>query len=269
MENDKSKDCADYLKTWLSRHKAAGDLVPHVQRLSEEAQWQHSAWAAVRPVAPAHLRADVDARIDHAFVALKTQLPLPPDYGSFVSSAAASTVTSSTMSTYGAVLHVEDLNCIAPAVTAQHIALYQELQGRHNRSIEVRALLEQRFRRLTPQFDHASAAVQTAKSQPDKVPFAATEARNLVDALKGELLEAARRVPQENMTWKLMSDRLGTVPDPACGAQSLRDQEAHRRDIYGRLSDLIKHRRNAGSRELDAVWPLVLDHIFVVCGSVK
>ena len=93
MAQDKSKDIFDYLGLWLSRHKSEAELIPLVQRAYDEAQWQHKTWTAVNSSAPDMLRADVEARLDFAFEQLKTNLPLPPEYGSFVSSGVANTMT--------------------------------------------------------------------------------------------------------------------------------------------------------------------------------
>lgn len=266
---DKAKSIAEYFKLWLQRQKAGNDLVPTIQRLSEEAEWQRGAWNAIREEAPEEVKTEVDERLARAAETLQTQLPLPPRYSSFVCSTITTATTSGSMSTYDAILRVDDLHYISRESAEPLTIQYMRIQTRNDRKAETRRRLDHRFPSLVPCFDTAAASAERAKSQPDQIPLAAIEARNLLDKLKGELWKEARRSVRENMTWDLMSDRLGAVPDHNSASQALRDQETHRSYLFERLSDLAKHREGMFSQDLNTLWPLILDHIFVVCGSIR
>ncbi|MBU0768999.1 MAG: hypothetical protein KJ687_07905 [Proteobacteria bacterium] len=265
---DNAKSIADYISLWLQRQKAGNDLVPAIQRLSEVAEWQVDAWNAIREEAPSLVKDQVNERLARAAETLKTQLPLPPQCPSFVSSAITTATTAGSMSTYDAILQIEDLHNISRESAEPLANLYMSIQVRSDRKAETRRRLNHLFSSLVSRFDAAADSIERAMSQPGQIPLAAVEARNLLDGLKGGLFEKARRIPKENMTWERMSDRLGTLPDKGSASKALRDQKSHHSALFSRLSDIAKHKKGGFSQDLNKLWPLILDHIFVICGSI-
>lgn len=146
--------------------------------------------------------------------------PLPPDYSPLAMEAVATSAANTSVSTYGAVLKIGDLKNIPPEQSEPYLFPYRALQEKYNRRSEVRNLLERKLPSLLSQFDRSASAYDTAKSQPEQIPTAALELRNLLDEFKGELIERARRYPKENMNWETMAERLGVIPDPPTGQDS-------------------------------------------------
>lgn len=269
MSRDKSKEMVDYLTTWLSRHKTAADIAPGVQREKERAEWQHETWSAVSSSAPEEVRRKVEEGFELAIKQLKSDLPLPPEYDPSVLPTISTTVTGSSMSVYTSVFTTYHLEQTSSDDVEPYLISYQILNEAHNRPKEVRNLLEQKFSVLVPLFDRALAAFETAKSQPDQIPAAALELRTLIDKFQGELFDRARQRPREDMKWETMAERLGTTPNPDAARKAIHGQLIDRTTIYARLSSLAKRRREEGLAELNALLPLVLDHLLVVAGSIN
>jgi hypothetical protein len=160
-----------------------------------------------------------------------------------------------------------DLIDIGP-IAQPYVETYQILQHNHDRRLTVETLITENFPRLSSHFNIASSTFETAKSLADRIPSASNEMRVVLDKLKGELFEKARSRPKENMTWDVMAERLGKIPDPKSGAQLIKDQEVHRDQLYGLLSQLLKKRDESERAELASLWVLFLDHLAVVLGSI-
>ena len=265
MNNDKAKELRDYLREFLDRNKRQTELIPEIQRAYEVANWQYQTLTAVGSAAPTQIQQEINLRLGYALTQMKTHLPLPMDY-TISLSAIANTVTGSTMSIYAAMTD-RDLQEVG-AIAQTYVTDYQILQQNHGRRVAVEKLIKENFPHLSSYFNAASNAFETAKSLADETPSAANEMRVVLDKLKGELFEKARSWPKENMTWKVMAERIGKIPDPTSGAQLIKDQEVHRDQLYSRLSQLLKKRDASNGNELANLWALLLDHLAVVLGSI-
>jgi hypothetical protein len=264
MNENVSKEIQDHLEQWLQRQKQSAEIVPAVQRAFEDACWQHRALTQLGDAIPEEKKRVLEEQLDLSKRQLKRSLPLPPAYAPTAINSMTTGVTSSTSTVYGVFLVAAD----KPKYKERARYLmqeYAELQGQHERAAAVSELLSRQFPGLSTQFRLAKDACMVAKSQPDQVPGAASEVRNLLDRFEGELFDKARQVPKENMTWEKMAERLATPAGLPTETQILLDEKHRRARIYARLSKIAKRRDESGSEEIFSLWVLTLDHLYLLC----
>jgi hypothetical protein len=146
------------------------------------------------------------------------------------------------------------------------IKQYAALQQREDRVMGARARLGGAFPSLLGLFDLAEQKFQLAKSNAAQIPDAAAAMRSLLDKLKGELFDKARRGPDENMTWSVMAERLGGAEKNK--QATLLDLEVSRGALYGDLSAFLKQRTALDMKRVTVTWMLFIDHVYAVCGCV-
>jgi hypothetical protein len=262
MSQDKAKEIRDRLEEWLQEAERVQRLVPQVQRAYDGADWQYKAWTDVSSSAPEHIRVQVEQTFARTYEELKTYLPELPSYSTASLGTIANTVTGSTMSLYGAILTAENIQDFGE-IARPHVVAYQALQENQNRVEQVRGQLNRKFPVLIPVFTIAADSVERSRTDKDGIPGAANDLRLLLDKLKGELFDRARRAPRENMTWDKMAVRLGSIPDESSGQKTIKEQEKHGTQIYELLSDIVHKRNNRDLADLQSTWPLVLDHLLI------
>lgn len=105
------------------------------------------------------------------------------------------------------------------------------------------------------------------RAQTGERTAAAMEIRTLLDGVKGELWERAKKWPKENMTWDIMADRLA-VNDLTGHSKELMTQGKIRSSLIHRLSDIGKDREGGSATNLDYIWTEVLDHLYAILGLI-
>jgi hypothetical protein len=89
--------------------------------------------------------------------------------------------------------------------------------------------------------------------------------RTFLDSLKGELFERARQHSRENMTLKLVLQRLFLS---APTHSEVEEQLIQRLALIKELSSLAKRRGLPSTYELESLWARVLNHTFIVVGAL-
>lgn len=261
MSSDIAKKIEAYYAEWLRRYKTAAEIAPDVQRQYELAQWQAKAYEVPMPD---EVRHEIDPGLGRNLEILKERLPLSPIYCNTLALGTSTTSAASLMTSalsdmlreYREYDHVDEL-----------LGQYRQLQDKHVRINEARLRLERVFPLLLDLFDTAQRAVSMFKLDVEQAASAASELRNLLDKLKGELFRKAQHHKGDNMTWEIMSERLTVIRASASDRQVLLEQEIQRSRLYGDLSSIAK-RRNLNMTQVEMLWPRVVDHVYVVCGCL-
>ena len=265
---EKTKARRNYLRTWLDRHREASQVAPVVGEALEEAEWELRVLRD-RP-ADAHgiSTAEVDAQASRAFDLIADALPQMPDYelaGKFLINSLS---TNSTSAAFFYVQQVADVG--TQATTDYALALsdeYRQLQETHHRRAKVRDLIQDVVPAVLDRFNRAHHAVEQFRVGTGTKSAAASEIRNLVDGLQGELFQKARRSPRENMTWREMANRL--VPGSKGTNDAVVHQERVKHSLYEDLSQVAKLREGRTERRIEDLRARAIDHVFTVLSSVK
>ena len=93
----------------------------------------------------------------------------------------------------------------------------------------------------------------------------AVEIRTLIDGVKGDLFNLARKWQKENMSWEEMVERLarGEIEK-----QELLDQKKVHSSLISRLSDVLKDREGGSITNIENIWIQVLDHLYVLLNLI-
>jgi hypothetical protein len=260
----------EHLTEWLRRTKKTQDAVPIVQTILEVTDWEIEALDNSPEEADEIPLAGLTAKLERDHIYLTSALPLPPDYSKVVLLNVAAVTTSGSANVYDYVARVGDLGTPqATSYSQKFSGLYRDLLEAHSRPQTVRDLLTKLNNPQTlERFDRAYNAYMAAKSEVGERPAAATEMRTLLDGVKGDLFQLARRSPDENMTWDKMVERLSKGISGGPEHQELVRQGSERSRLISRLSDVLKDREGGSVTNLDNVWTLLLDHTFTVLGLI-
>jgi hypothetical protein len=200
--------------------------------------------------------------------------PYPPDYnptdkyGAFFPTTFATTtsVASGTAAIFDALLSEVGFSGKPSLKAVQAIKSYEQLQRTQGRITEARSRLIGHFPNLLEFFVKAEKTYHLAVINPDDMPHAVLAMWTLLEKLKGELFNKALHGTNENMTWATFAERLSRNED---ARNTLLEEDERRSQLISSLSSALKKREASNSSPLSSVWPLVLDHIFIVCGSIK
>lgn len=273
MSSDDARDIKTHFDEWLRLFDTAKRIAPSVQQAREFADWQVTAYDVLKVDATSKINA-IDQHLSREFALLKRDLPLPPNYSpidkygvTFQTTFATTTsVTSGTAAIFDVLLSVADFSGKPSLKADQAIKSYEQLQRTQGRITEARSRLIEHFPILLAFFEQAEKTYHLAAINPDDIPPAALEMRTLLDKLKGELFSKARHNINENMTWTTIAERLARNED---ARNILLEEETKRSQLIGRLSGIQKRREANNLSPLSSAWTLVVDHIFIVCGSIK
>ncbi len=268
-ESDPTRKLREHLTEWLQRFRAAESIAAFVQGQLETAEWQEGARRLLDVAGvPEEITGIIDQQVNRNLDEVKSAFPLMPVYPKLsderVMAMGSGTVGASS-SMIAALVEIVSLPGASPEID-RAIRNYTTRQQIEGRLTGARARLREHFPSLVDLFDLAEQKSKLAKGDAEQTPGAATEVRNLLDKVKGELFARARRGPSENMTWATMSERLCEADRRR--SEILLDQEVLRGQLYTHLSDLLHRRTALHAKRLSVVWLLVVDHVFVVCGCI-
>lgn len=264
------RDQKEHLTTWLSRAENIQNAVPIIQSILEVTEWEIEALDNSTAEADEIPLAGLTAKLERDYDYMINALPLPPDYDPIILSNTTAVLAAGSANVYDHVTRVGDLGTPDASTYALKFgAQYRDLLERHSRPQTVRDLLAKlRNPQTLQRFDRAFQAYMVAKSGVGKRTTAAAEMRTLLDGIKGDMFEIARRSPNENMTWGILAKRLSKGSNDGPEYQELIDQGIERSRLISRLSDVLKDREGGAITDLDNVWTLLLDHIFIVLGLI-
>lgn len=274
MSSDNARDIKTHLDEWLRRFDTAKRIAPSVQQAREFADWQVIAYDALKADVVSKVNANVDQHLSRELTLLKRDLPLLPDYNPIdkyrapfqTNFATTTSVASGTAALFDALLMEVGSYKKTSLKANQAIQSYERLQRTQGRITEARSRLIAHFPKLLEYFEQAETTYHLAAINPDDMPSAALAMRTLLDKLKGELFNKARHGTNENMTWATFAEQLARNED---ARNTLLEEDERRIKLIDSLSSTLKKREASNSSPLSSVWPLVVDHIFIVCGSIK
>jgi len=259
----------EYLAEWLRRYQREAEIAPTVKTLHEFSQLKMRAFTAIKARAPAEITQSLQHDFDRELAGLRNTLPLPPLYRAPPITIATSTATTSAanVSVTQALLTMRlDPDPAVKRDVDSILAAFEHLHERHHRVAQARELLARQFPALVTFFDRAERSARMATAVEESAPAAANEARILMDKLKGELFDRARKHHGDKMTWSTMAFCLGADRDTV---ELLAEAEVQRSQIYGDLSDVAKQRTSHEAGSFMSIWLMVVDHVLVVCGYIS
>lgn len=264
-------DTRDYLKKWIENCQKANEMLPGVQRSYELIDWQCDALSKL----PESKRRSLDESSISFFTRnygeIRNALPMIPTYNPQTITLCGTLAVSGASATFDHISKIYDPSDTSFAVFYESQAQnYHRIQQSQNRLEEVRVLLRCQFPDgVMRQYEVTISAYYVAKSGIGEHAVAAGEMRTLLDKVKGELWNKARSHPEENMTWEKMTTRLRPISRNSVFHTQLMDQEKIRSHLYEILSLIFKRREGDSTRNIDDIWMMVLDHLFVVCNCLR
>lgn len=258
----------EYLTEWLARFKKAQGVLPPVQMHIDLTDWELDALTNSPDGAEDISIEELEEKIEGDYRFLQKALPMMPDYDfSTLTDSTSVAVSGATGESgfSGYVANVGELGTQeAIAYSRIYIDRYQELQESQFRPQVVRDLVKKLGVQAIERFDRAFNAYIAFKSGIGERTAAALEMRTLIDGIKGDLFQRARSVPRENMTWKIMVQRLLKEKSGGIEENTFIAQEANRDTLINSLSDVAKDREGKSSKNLGLLWMQTLDHIYVI-----
>jgi len=192
----------DYFREWLKRCGKAQESAPSIQQALEITEWELEALTNRPDEADEIQLGDLEARFEREYDHVAQTLPMMPEYDPGAIPTLTAVTTSGSASTYVYVTRVGGLGTQkAKDYADKYTITYRELQEAQSRPKEVEALLQKLGGSQTlERFSSAQKACSMSKSGIGARTAAALEMRTLLDGVKGDLFEKARRRQGENMT---------------------------------------------------------------------
>jgi len=260
-----------HLEEWLRRHKQADEVAGEVQKNLDFTNWQIQALEGRPQESDEIPLPELSRTLDSDFVYLQSALPLMPTYDKSQVIAASAFTSSGTASVYEFASRVRDVGTPQATAYSDRVTVtFQELQARHDRPNELRRLLGQLSNAGTLQRLEATlASYQAFKRGTANRTAVAIDMRNLVDGVKGDLLEGAMKRPGEDITWEAMAARLarGGIDSPQ--HQELLSLKKRHTSLFSRLSDIAKDREGGSLTNIDDVWAETQDYLVALIGFVQ
>lgn len=267
----KLREKREYYREWLRRLDKADEAAAEVKRQLEVTEWQIKALECAPPEADEIPKPDLSMTLDSDIANMKIALPFVPLYAKTGGLSASAFGSSGTASVYEYAARVGDLGT-PQAVEYSKSTTWElrQLQQRQDRPAEIRQLLSATCSASTIERLEAclrSYASYSAGRGNRRAP--ATDIRTLIDGVKGDLFQCARRHPNENMTWPTMAGRLAIDGEHSSHCQEILRLESRCSSLSSRLSDII-HDREAGSlTNVDDVWAETQDFLVALVGHVR
>lgn len=261
----------DHLREWVSRHKNAHDVLPYVQNNLELTEWEIQALTNPPKEANNICMPGLAGAINRDYDYVLGALPMMPEYDPNLLACSTAVSTSGTSNVCEYVIKIGDLGTQeAQTYSNKHVSLYQNLQEKQQRPKEVRALLEKlRSTQTLQRFDRALKTYTNTKVGTGDRTQAASEIRNMLCGIEGNLFELARKWTNENMTWDIMIQRLAKRGTAGAEYKTLCNYIPTHSELIDHLSCIAKDREGISPRNLDTVWAQVMNHIYTVLSLVN
>jgi len=263
-------DTRDHLKRWIENVKKASEMLPGVQRSFELLDWQCDTLAKLPEDKRGTLNENAMNLFTRNYGEIRNALPMIPTYNAQSITLCGTLAVSGASATFEHISKIQDQSDTTFTYYYESQARnYTRIQQSQNRLDEVRELLKIYFTaNILRQYETTISTYYSAKSGVGERAAVAGEMRTLLDNIKGELWQKARSHYNENMTWGEMVARLCPLTRSSVFQTQLIDQEQSRSEVYDVLSIILKRREGAGTRNIDDLWAMVLDHIYVVCNCL-
>lgn len=265
----KLRERRKHLLEWKSRYKSAQQMLPYLDRQLELTELSIQALTDLPEEAQDIPHQDLAPLLDQENDRIKFTFGLMPQYDP--EDAKNSTnllVSGSTASISVIVSRTLQVGTEAAQTFAYDYSnRLQAIQASQSREATIRDLLN-RLPHDAPlkSLDAAQAAFAGWRSQTVEASAAASELRNLIYKLKGELFDLARNQPGENMTWERMAHRLAKGNQEK---EALLRQEKLQLLILPDLSHMAKARTAPLPKKLEYLWSQTLDHVFSILVSIN
>lgn len=268
------RDLIHRISTWLEINKENQKAVKPLTEILEVLRWAQESINTMPPEVKTSFQAGI-LYANMAGVQTALEMYLPPVHPVNVSG--ITSIGSSTSSITSAALLLNPGGLTRSDITGSSWLLerseaYKKLQERQEKSRRVRELLGALQTRvpsdpnLIAEFDYMMEKTAQGKvSSGEDDVSAGIAMRNLLDHYKGKIYEAARKAPDENMTWAKMVERLTTFSPGTIGYTTLLGEEATWSNLKSELSDVAKNRAHG---PIDVLNVLLLTHLFTVLSLV-
>jgi len=248
---------------WQDGFKTAQEIAPQIQRNKELTEWQKNALKDLPEEASDIPVIGLEDQLNRDFTHLKLNLPIIPsnDVASFAYTTGSSSAITSEI--FSIVSRAGDIDTPeTKSYSKKYAQSYQELQESQSRSNEVRKLISELGNNQTVRrFDDAKEAVTLYKTGTYKRTGCATDIRNLLAGVEGDLFQNARKWDKENMTWETMAERLSKEE---CEFDEIIRQKGVRSSLLDRLADVLKDREGGSITNIEFIWTQVLDHLIAL-----
>ncbi len=260
-----------YLTAWQADFKNAKDALPFVESDLVNTDWAIEALRSQPTVAGERPFTGLAEKLERDYYYMVDALPPIPSYDPTRLSTASSMAVSGTASVYDVVRNFGRYDTPEARGYAQaYVAKYDALQEAQHRSQLTRILVEKLKSPSTlDRFDRALTSYVDAKSGIVAPTQAASEIRNLLYGINGDLLKMGRKTGKEPIKWPEMAKRLAKSGLKDAPYRELAAQGDVYKTLQNRLSGIAKDREGVSLEELNHIWTQVLDHIYTILGLVN
>ena len=268
-ELEKLLERRKYLEEWLANNKVAQQALPAVQSELDKTNLSIKTLNNLPEEAEEIPREDLLPSLSKENEIIKSSFPMIPSFDTRVLYQPTYSTTSgstSILNVYvGRIGEINTLN--AQRFAEDYFDVYHVMQSSESRLTVTKQLLTQfQDDEILERFDIAYNAFIGVKSGTINQNGAASEIRTLLYKLNGRLFELARKFPKENMTWDRMAHRLASNNQTR---EILLDKKRIQLYLTDQLSNIVKARNEQITNTVERMWPLTLDHIYIIVSSVK
>ena len=205
MQDDSIKQLQaqrDYLLTWLQRNKDAQTIVPTIQKMIDDLNWQIDALSN-RPEESEEIYLEFKPE---SIERLTGMIPPMPLYDANQTSSFYAVTTSGSTGVFSFVSRVGDIPTLPThTYSDKYVRSFQEMRSSQNRPSEVHELLiKLNNPNLLDRFDRAVHTYSNLRAGLAERTAAAVDMRTLIDGLQGVLFERSKQLEGENMMWEIM-----------------------------------------------------------------
>lgn len=259
----------EYILKWLDRFKKAKGLLPILNKSLDLTSWE----IEVLENKPKDMDLDESSEKDYYDIDseyLAKTLPMIPEIDSDNVFNLMVASTSGSSETFSFILNARRDKDNFKDSGDYLVGSYHELQSKQSRAQDVRNLimsignddLFKRFERAYNEYSELSVKVGVRTST-------ASEIRNLLYGIKGELFSLARDTKKENMNWVEMANRLHKGVNKGVEHTEILKQELHFSSLIDDLSKVLKSREGENKISIEDLWVRVLDLLFIILTSIK
>ncbi len=248
----------------------AGKALPFVEAILVNTDWAIEALSSRPPVSGEQPSLGFAETLKSEYNYLTNALPGIPNYDLSELYTASSATVSGTASV---LKYVRNFSRYDTPETNKYTRNFfrkcETIQESQLRPQKTRTLVEMlKKSNILARFDRAQAAHVQAKRGITPQTQTANEIRNLLQGIRGELLELARRTPKEKIDWDEIAKRLAKPGPNDEPFHLLSAQKAEYDSLWSDLSDITKDRTQVTEEKLNIIWIRVLDFIYTVLGLV-
>jgi len=243
-------------------------IIPYINKIEAITNWELEAFSNLPKESDEIPTNDLVENLEIEYDHLLLSLPLQPDYDPTLLGGTISSTTSSSSVAFEYVARVGDLGTPdAVNYSSAYKISYGELQTSQNRVEEVRSFISKfNTPSLSTRFENCLESIlQFHITTMEKRETPANFIRNLINGVKGQLFEIARKVLRENMTWVEMSKRLANSP---ISESVLVHQEIRFTKLLCHTTDVLKDRDLGSQTNIDDIWTQTLDLLYILSISI-